>query len=149
MKEAPNIQKAEQNMQTGMLSSEGFLGNDTRPLIDIIEADEEKMQSLGLDFDKVAERLRWFEKEGRKGLEEPITLENTWRIQVTEARGRIPCPFEDGIHKKINVEVTKLENSEKLLFSDLSIHLLQKHHFLQGKGSSFRLEPQQVKKVLY
>ena len=149
MKEAPNIQKAEQNMQTGMLSSEGFLGNDTRPLIDIIEADEEKMQSLGLDFDKVAERLRWFEKEGKKGLEEPITLENTWRIQVTEARGRIPCPFEDGIHKKINVEVTKLENSEKLLFSDLSIHLLQKHHFLQGKGSSFRLEPQQVKKVLY
>jgi uncharacterized DUF497 family protein len=54
MKQTPDFAKAEANMQAGVITADGFLGEDTRPLTDIIEHDEESFASLGLDFDEVA-----------------------------------------------------------------------------------------------
>jgi hypothetical protein len=85
---------------------------------------------------------------GEKGLGEPITYEN-FEIFVYEARGFLACPFEDGIFRKKVAVVKNLKNNESIMYSDLSIHLLEKHHFLQGKGSKFRLDPEKIKKVLF
>jgi hypothetical protein len=149
---SPEYQKAQENMQPGEITSDGFLGSDERPIVDIIAADEEAMAAHGLSFEECAERMHYLMNEGRKGLEEPVSVDGKWIVRVSEARGFLPSPFEDGIFRKVNAQVQHAPGGEPtgedILFSELSIHLFEKYHFLQGKGSSFRLEPAQLKKVL-
>ena len=146
---SPEMKKAQTNMAPGEITAAGFLGDDRRPLGDIIEADEEAMGSLQLDFEETARKLRHLMEEGRKGLGEPITVDQSWLVKVDESRGFLPSPFEDGIYRKVNATVTRTDKNVTVLYSDLSVHLLEKHHFLQGKGSPFRLEPRILKAVLY
>ncbi len=153
MKMTPEFVKAQANMQPGVITSAGFLGEDTRPIVEIITEDEATMQRLGLDFDEVVTRMHHLMEEGRKGLGEPTTVDGAWIVQVYEARGFLASPFEDGIYRKVNAEVKRSEDgrpgTEAVLFSELSIHLVEKYHFLQGHGSPFRLEPAVVKRVLF
>ncbi len=101
----------------------------------------------------VAQKLRQLLKKGSDGLGEPTTVDKTWLVKVDEARGTLPSPFEDGIFHKVNCEVRRLDSQGKpagklVLFNELSLHLFEKHHFLQGRGSPFRLEPSDLKTVL-
>jgi len=152
MKMSPEYTKAQENMQPGEITSDGFLGDDTRPIVDIIQADENEMSKLGVSFDDAVSRMRYLLREGRKGLEEPVTVGDRWIVRVSEARGFLPSPFEDGIFRKVNAEVEHAPEGkvtgDQLLYSELSLHLMEKYHFLQGKGSPFRIEPHAVKKVL-
>jgi hypothetical protein len=148
MKMSPQLRKAQQNMVPGVIAAQGFLGDDSRPLVDIIEADEERFQSLGLTFEGISDKLMRLLQEGRKGLGEPITVEEKWLVKVDEARGFLPCPFEDGIFRKITATVTHKKSQSRMSYSELSLHLLKKHHFLEGRGSSFRLEPEILRSVL-
>ncbi len=148
MKMSPQYIKAQANMQPGVITSSGFLGEDERPISDIIEHDEETMRKLGLDFEETAAAMRRLLAEGLKGLGEPTTVDGVWRVQVNDARGFLACPFEDGIFRKTNVAVERVSTGKLLLYSDLSLHLFEKHHFLQGRGSPFRIEPEVLKEVI-
>lgn len=152
MKMSPHYTRAQANMQPGVITADGFLGDDHRSLADIIEADEEQFSRLDLSFQDVADRLRHLIEEGRKGLGEPVTVDGKWIVTISEARGRLASPFEDGVFRKINATIVTARNGQPqgtpLLVSDLSLHLLEKHHFLEGKGAPFRLEPAELKRVL-
>jgi hypothetical protein len=148
MKMQPKLQQAQENMQPGVITSTGFLGNDTRQLIEIIQEDELAMRAENVDFEEAAERMRMLLEEGKRGLGEPTTVQETWLVRVDEARGFLACPFHDGIFRKRNALVENTTNQRKIYFSELSLHLFQEHHFLQGKGSHFRLEPRVLKAVL-
>ena len=148
MKMSPNMRKAQENMAPGVITADGFLGDDKRPVQEIITEDEEHMRYHGLDFDETVQILKDLMEEGRNGLGEPITIEDKWLVQTTEARGHLACPFEDGIHRKITTVIKNLKNNSTVMVSALSLHLMQKHHFLEGKGSPFRLEPDTLVKVL-
>jgi hypothetical protein len=152
MKMSPEYTKAQQNMQPGVITSDGFLGDDTRNIVEIIEADEEEFSRLGMDFDEVVPLLRKLLEEGRRGLGEPVTIDNKWIVTTSEARGHLASPFEDGIFRKVNAQIDHAPggtpDGHSLLVSDLSLHLMEKNHFLQGVGASFRIDPLTVKKVL-
>ncbi|MGJ8454675.1 hypothetical protein ACSFC1_05150 [Pseudothermotoga sp. U03pept] len=148
MKMSPEFIEAQKNMKPGVISSVGFLGDDERDLAQIIQEDELLMSRFQLDFDEVAKWMERIMDEAAKGLGEPMIIEGKWEVQIYEARGFIPCPFKDGIFRKRVVSVRNLQNDAKISFSDLSIHLLKRHHFLQGRGSPFRIEPEQLKKLL-
>ncbi len=148
MKMSPNMKKAQENMAPGVITADGFLGDDSRPLQDMIVEAEELMRHNKIDFDDVAQIMKDLMEEGRNGLGEPITVDGKWIVQTTEARGHLPCPFEDGIQRKITTVIRNIRLGESIMVSTLSLHLLQKHHFLEGKGSPFRLEPELVKRVL-
>ncbi|HEY9054730.1 MAG TPA: hypothetical protein VIO60_07920 [Rectinemataceae bacterium] len=149
MKVGPKDARAFDKMRAGALTSMGFLGQDDRPPEEIIAEDETAFSRLGLDFDSVADWLAALAEEGGRGLGEPITL-GTLLVQSGDARGMLPCPWEDGLFHKNAVSAWPAdmpaeacaEGEDRLVFSDLSIHLLRAHHFCQGKGSPFRLEPE-------
>ncbi|WP_304225535.1 hypothetical protein [Gracilinema caldarium] len=138
---------AYEKMKAGVLTSTGFLGSDTRPLSDIVEADEELFRALGLDFDLVAERLEALARKGAEGLGEPITIQGQYLVKSDEARGKLPCPYGDGLYHKNAVSVRK--GADTVIYSDLSLHLLRVHHFCQGQGSPFRLDPVVLKRLLF
>lgn len=148
MKMSPEYTRAQANMQPGAITKDGFLGEDTRLLVDIIAHDEELLKQCEVDIDTAVEKMQYLLEKGMEGLGEPITVDDTWLVKIDEARGKLPCPFEDGLFRKRNVQVEHKASGEKISFSELSLHLLQAHHFLQGKGSFFRLEPEILKKVL-
>lgn len=148
MKMTPELKKAKENMEPGKITSSGFLGEDTREIVDIIEKDEEIFKNIDLDIDEVCEKLQYYLEEGKKGLGEPITVDGKYTVKIDEARGFLPCPFEDGIFRKINATLINNENNEKIIYSELSLHLLKKHHFCQGYGSEFRIDPLIIKKIL-
>jgi hypothetical protein len=148
MKMTPELKKARENMEPGIITAEGFLGSDPRSLSGILDEDAQLMRKMELDSVEVAGRLRYFMEEGRKGLGEPVSVDGTWLVKTDEARGRLACPWEDGIFRKVNVSVQRKDTGEKILFTDLSLHLLEAHGFLEGRGSLFRLEPEQIRSVL-
>jgi hypothetical protein len=148
------LKKAQANMAAGVIAVEGFLGYDQRNLAEIVQHDEEEMRRLNLDWEAVSTRLRDLLQKGSAGLGEPTTVEKTWLVRVDETRGTLPSPWEgEGIFHKVNCEVRRLNKEGRpegklLLFNELSLHLFEKHHFLQGRGSHFRLEPADIKTVL-
>ncbi|MDN5303341.1 MAG: hypothetical protein PWP46_220 [Fusobacteriaceae bacterium] len=149
MKLSPKYEKAMANMQVGVISAQGFLGDEEINLVDIITRDENEFNKLGLKFDDVAKKMRYLLKKGQEGLGEPITVDNRWIVQVYEAKGNMPCPFEDYMAQKCVITLNDKNTNNKLTYTDLSIHLLEEHHFLEGKGSTFRLEPKILKEILY
>ncbi|WP_320048068.1 hypothetical protein [uncultured Ilyobacter sp.] len=148
MKMTPYMIKAQSNMLPGKIAAEGFLGDEKLNLNEIITRDEGEMIRLGMKFQTVADLLRGFMLKGGHALGEPVTIENKWIVQTIEARGNLPCPFEDGIFEKVTVQLKLISSEETIAYTDLSLHLLEKHHFLQGKGSPFRIEPMKLKRIL-
>lgn len=149
MKMTPAMKKAQENMQPGIIIADGFLGDEKIPIKDMMVRDEAEMSRAGLTFDEVSDRLVYFLEEGRKGLGEPVTVDEKWLIRIIDPRGHLPCPFEDGIYRKMTAEIERKSTGEKILVTDLSIHLLKDHHFIEGIGSRFRLAPELVKRVLF
>lgn len=155
MKLSPKDKEAFGRMRPGAITAQGFLGNDIRPPEEIIVEDEQEFARLGLDFDEVADRMEALRSAGERGLGEPVTF-GKLLVQTGDARGKLPCPFEDGFFHKNAVSVRSadqpgescVEGEDMLVFSDLSIHLLRAHHFCQGRGSAFRLEPALFKRLL-
>ncbi len=148
MKMTNEAKAVQERMKPGVLTSRGFLGSDTRGLSDIIAADEEEFLALGLDFEQVADRLAYLAREGEKGLGEPTTVDGKFLVRSDDARGKIACPFQDGLFHKNSVTAEYAKAGAKLIYSDLSIHLLRVHHFCQGEGSPFRLDPAVLKQFI-
>lgn len=158
MKNSAQEKLAFDKMMPGTITALGFLGEDHRSLSDIITEDEQTFAALGLEFTEVAERLRSLRDAGGDGLGEPVTVMNQWIVQTGDARGVLPCPWGDGVFHKNGISVRKadpgkplescVDGEDILIFSDLSIHMLEAHHFLQGRGSSFRLDPHVLKNIL-
>ena len=153
MKMTEDLKKAQANMQAGVIAVEGFLGFDKRNVAEIIQHDEEEFRSLNLEWDVVLAKLKELHKKGSDGLGEPTTVDKTFLVRVDETRGTLPSPWEDGIFHKVNAEVRRLNKEGKLegkilLYNELSLHMMEKYHFLQGRGSHFRLEPADLKTVL-
>jgi hypothetical protein len=144
MRQTPKEQELEIRFQPGQITKSGFLGDDTRHIHDIIEADERVLKQFGLRREAIADRLTLFMDEGKKGLESEVDL-GEYRVWVHWARGLMPCPFgEPGLHSKVVVHLFNKSLRKKLQYTQLSVHMLRKHGFWGGKGSVFRLEPHDV-----
>ncbi len=148
MKMTPELKHAQENMAPGVITAEGFLGEDRRNLSTIIDEDAQLMRRLNLDPEETAARLRHFMEEGRKGLGEPVTVDELWLVKTDEARGRLACPWEDGIFRKVNVTLERKDSGEKIYYTDLALHLLEAHGFLEGRGAAFHLEPEKLSRIL-
>ena len=86
MKENPKNEQFRDTMEEGELVKDGFLGEDERPVDEIIAADQALLAGAGFT-------------------------------------------------------ATRKSTGRAMMWTDLGIHLIQKHGFFQGKGSPYRLEP--------
>ena len=141
MKQNPQQEQLRENLKASKLAREGFLGEDSRSLEQIVRDDREELEALGLDAQQLAERMRMLTGLGLKGQGMPIEAEG-YSLVVEEYMGRMPCPFRDG-HRmaKRNTTATRLSDGQEMRWTDAGIHLIAKHGFFQGLGSPYRLEP--------
>jgi hypothetical protein len=142
MKQTVDMQTIQDKMQPGKLTAEGFLGSDTRNLQDILLADQETMNRLGLTHVEIADRMQAITDVGKRMTEALLPLAEGFAVQVDEYMGAIPCPFGDHHNAdKRNTLVKNLKTGAAVHWTDLSIHMIRAHGFYEGIGSYFRLDP--------
>ena len=149
MKQTPQEKHIYENFKPGKITKDGFLGNDTRHIHDIIEEDMHILSRLNVSKEQIADRLQYFIEEGKKGLETPLDLGN-FTTQVIWRRGMLPSPFGDPkrlYHKIVATVVNKTLNKE-ITYTQLNVHMIRDHGFFEGKGSVFRVEPEEIVEVL-
>ena len=142
MKQTMDMQAVQDRMQPGKLTAEGFLGTDARNLQDILLADQETVNRLGLTHGQIADRMQAITDIGKRMTEALLPLAEGFAVQVDEYMGTIPCPFADN-HRadKRNTLVKNLATGAAVHWTDLSIHMIRMHGFYEGIGSYFRLDP--------
>lgn len=148
MKNTQAEKDAYEQMRPGVITAQGFLGGDQRSLADIVEADLEAWRRAGTDPDAAAAFLERLRDLGQKGLGEPTGIDGRWVVTTGDARGVLPCPFHDGTFHKNSIEAVDEKTGKRIIYSDLSIHLLREHRFCQGTGSPFRLDPETVASMM-
>ncbi len=141
MKNTQGEKDARERMKPGSITAQGFLGSDTRSIADIVQSDMEAFRRAGIDSDQAAGFLERLRDAGQKGLGEPTSVDGKYVVSAGDARGLLPCPFQDGTFHKNSIEVVDERSGARIIYSDLSIHLLKVHRFCQGTGSPFRLDP--------
>lgn len=144
MKNTQAEKNARERMLPGVITAQGFLGSDTRSIADIVQTDLEAFRRSGVDPDQAVEFLERLKAEGQKGLGEPTGVDGRYTVTVGDARGLLACPFQDGTFHKNSVEAVDEKTGTRIVYSDLSIHLLKAHRFCQGLGSPFRLDPEAI-----
>lgn len=149
MKSSEPLNTIELAMQPGQITCDGFLGNDSRPLADILAADQAEVDRLGLSHHQMARRMIEFRDAGRNAMGDLVVVPPHWEVRVDSARGKLPCPFgEPGLYPKINITVRNVWNGGEITFTDLHIHLIDLHGFYEGQGTAFRIEPARLAEVL-
>jgi hypothetical protein len=149
MKQTVQMQQIQEKMKPGVITRDGFLGNDRRNLIDILTSDDAEVKRANLDHRTVAERMVELRDAGMRGLGDFITVEPHYEVRVDSVRGKLPCPFGDpGVFPKTNTIVRNLELNREIIYTDLNIHMILVHGFYEGKGSPFRVEPKDLIEIL-
>ncbi len=149
MKQIPQERRIVERMAPGVLCLEGFLGEDPRPLSEIIQTDRRTLEKLGLDCLSVARRLEQIHEVAAANLERPVRVGPDLEAAHQSAMGRIPCPWGGcGMWPKGDVRLTDRKTGRTIHFTALSIHLIAKHGFFQGRRHRYRLEPDQIARLL-
>ena len=141
MKQTPSLRDAQSSMRAGAISRDGYLGDDPRGLAEILEADDARVQRLGLTHAAIAARMRALRDAGADALGVTVRTPPHFEVTVEGYPGKLPCPFGHRGIRKINTQVRNIARGTEIGYSDMSIHLIEAHGFYEGHGSPFRLEP--------
>lgn len=150
MKKTPQMEKLEELLRSGRLVVGGFMAHDDRSLTEVIEADLKVVEKNGKSCREIAERMRQITETAKDGLGQSIKISEKIRASVEHYRGRIICPWpHPGTFPKRITTVEKIETGEKIGWTDLNIHMIGEHSFFEGKGSMFRIEPDELIKLIF
>lgn len=149
MKQSPLLKQIQEQMKPGVITLDGFLGTDERNLIDILIEDDGTVRRLGRTHRAIARRMQHFRDAGYEGLGEFIRVDDHFDVRVDSVRGKLPSPFGGpALYQKVNTIVSNLKLNKDIVFTDMHIHFIRDHGFYEGKGSLFRLEPEELITVL-
>lgn len=150
MKRSPSDLRLEQMLRSSKLVAGGFMGTDSRPPEEVIRDDAAELERLGKTAAAVASRMKEFTNLARPALGNWIETEDKYRLKSEEWKGSLICPWPHaGRYEKRITTCCRLDTHEEIEWSDLNIHLIEAHGFFEGRGSSFRLEPADLVRILF
>lgn len=149
IKQGPHLDQVEREMHRIGLGN--FLGTDARKISEILDDDHDLLNSMGLTHVEISQRLEAITGLAKASLGEWFLLEGRYEVRAEEHRGMIPCPWNhsEGLFRKSYVMLEDRATGQRLIWSDLSIHLIREHGFYEGRGSPFRLDPEVLKQVFW
>ena len=149
MKQTPQEQAVVGRMAPGVLSREGFLGQDARGLSEIIETDRAALEAMDLTPHRLAERMEDVLRAAMAAMGTEVPAGPGWTARFAEAMGRIACPWGGcGVFAKGEAELVEEAGVAVMRLTALSVHLVGEHAFFQGRRGRYRLEPALLAKAL-
>jgi len=143
MKESPSEKELRERLGPSKFSGEGFLGNDTRPVREIISTDLAELERTGITADQIADLFTEVYAKAVKGFGAEVEVLPGIYGKYNESMGKIPSPFTgEGVFPKGEVVVRYSASGDEIVLTPLSIHLIKLHQFFQGRGSRYRIEPE-------
>ncbi len=122
MKQSPQEKAQQERLNASRFSAEGFMGTDRRPVDEIVAADRRAREAQGA----------------------PLELAPGIEARHYEAMGRMPSPFPgDGVFPKGETRI-EWSDGRCARATALGIALIERHGFFQGRGSPYRIEPEQA-----
>ena len=149
MKRPPKFDELEKLLQSSRLVADGFLGRDKRPLREIIETDLAELEKLGFTAKQTANRMQQLSNAAKTMLANPIRLGGL-AVTYEDYKGTIVCPWpHPGRFAKAITTVQQIDTGKTIKWSDLNIHMIAEHSFFEGIGSTFRIEPSELIKIIF
>ncbi|MDY0150755.1 MAG: hypothetical protein RBS43_00605 [Candidatus Cloacimonas sp.] len=150
MKETSKDIRIRNRMMPGAITLNGFIGKDKRSIADIIAADENTLQTLQKTPEEIADRMQYFTDASFSTFAGNITLDDIYDVETEVTRGKLSCPYaHGGQFRKSVTKLTNTSNNVTVTWTALNIHLIKDHHFFEGKGSTYRTEPENLVKALF
>lgn len=149
------IKNIEEKMRPGHCSSEGFLSLED-DLETIYENDLQFLNHIGISPQQIADHLKGFIEKAKEiqdfSLEKLIGTKYKISGSSTSTNGYQECPFPSKhggncFEGRNDYKVTNRFTNESITFTDLGIHLIEKHGFFQGH-TPYRIDPSKVIQVL-
>ena len=148
-KKPPQLEKLEEVLRSSKLVHGSFMGTETRSVLEVIDADNAKLSKIGFTTDQIATKMQQITDIAIAGLGTWVQIDQDRMAKTDEAKGSLVCPWPHPGKFAKRVTTVKLTGSQQTIsWADLSIHLIAEHHFFQGKGSAFRIEPEQLVKMI-
>ena len=142
-------EQAYRAMQPGIISRDGFLGTDT-DLETRIQKDNDTVRQLGLTHSIIADRMEELTRYARNGIGKEIVYNDVFALSIKKVRGSIICPWQHpGLYPKELTQLKRIDTHQTGMWTALHIHLIRAHGFYEGMGSSFRLDPVELKSLLW
>ena len=149
MKKSPDESKLRDRLKPSIFSGGGFLGDDQRELEEIINDDLKKIEEHNIKKTELVELLKKAYEKVKQGYGQKVKLTDRLMGEFFEAKGRIPSPFRgDGVFEKGEARIHDKNTGKEIILTALSINLIEKHDFFQGKGSRYRLDPVETYNIL-
>jgi hypothetical protein len=150
MKESPQTKRLEEILSSSKMVAGGFLGYDPRSLSEIIDSDLTRIARSGFTIEQITSRMKEITSQAISFLGNWTEIDKKRMVKVDEAKGWLVCPWpHTGRFAKRVTYVKSVETGQIIKWSDLNIHLIEKHAFFEGKGSSFRIEPNELVKMIF
>lgn len=145
MKKNPKEDDIRRDMMPGRIIADGYLGSDERNLDEIVREDMGVLEQLGVTAEALTDRMQEITDLALKGFGDQVNIEPGYSAMVKEFMGFLGCPYKDGKRlAKRNTYVINEATGERMVWSDMNIHLIKEHGFFEGKGAQYRLDPRRL-----
>jgi len=142
MRLTPDEKRIIERMAPGAICRHGLLCGDRRSLQDILHSDSASVESLGLTHEIIADGLDALLRRVTADLGRTVRIDRHVTATARESMGRIACPWAGcGLFPKGQVDLTDARTGTTVHVTPLSVHMIRRHGFYQGKGSEYRLDP--------
>lgn len=142
MKRTAQMQKLEEMLRSSRIVSGGFLGDDPRPIEEIIETDLGTLEELGYDQHQIAQRMVDLGSIAVPRLGLWVDAGGNLEVRSEDYKGSIICPWpHSGRFDKRFTCVRQKDSGKEIRWTDLQVHMIDEHGFFEGRGSNFRIEP--------
>ncbi|HMD69333.1 MAG TPA: hypothetical protein VKF42_10680 [Chitinivibrionales bacterium] len=149
MKLPPHATDLRKLLGPSRFSADGFLGSDKRSPEDIIHDDIATLARVGIDKSRLVEALRTACAAAERALGRPVPIAARVSAVSRDWRGRTPSPFPgEGTFAKGETIFSNDTTGASFSVSPLSLHLIDKHGFFQGRGSPYRVEPEVAARMM-
>ena len=147
------VAELEESMRPGGLSLAGFLGKD-EGLLEVMAADNAWVLEAGLTHQELARNLNVLvsiaKMVSKRRDESEIFVYRGVRFTTSKREwlGYQESPFRDGTKTSRDIVLKNVDNGKILKFSPLVPMMVERYGFYEGHGTSYRVDPRDIVKVL-
>ncbi len=81
--------KIRSRMMPGALTITGFLGNDERPLAEIIATDEQELKRLHRSVKEITDRMKYFSNASFDAYNNTVVIDDTYEVHTDTSKGTL------------------------------------------------------------